>query len=59
MEESTACQSGASQPTLGQIKLRILDGRARIRRIVARAASVDVWVDGRSAGIDGIGLEAS
>ncbi|MGO8870959.1 MAG: hypothetical protein ACLQPH_06060 [Acidimicrobiales bacterium] len=51
--------SGASQPTLGQIKLRILDGRARIRRIVARTASVDVRVDGRSAGIDGIGLEAS
>jgi hypothetical protein len=42
-------QSGANQPTLGQIKVRILDRRARIRRTVARAASVDVWVDGRSA----------
>jgi hypothetical protein len=41
-------QSGADQAMLGQIKVRILDGRARIRRAVVRAASVDVWVDGRS-----------
>ena len=42
-------QTGASQPTFGQVALRIVDGRARIRRVVARAASLDVWVDGRSA----------
>jgi len=41
-------QSGANQPTFGQVALRIVDGRARIRRVVVRAASLDVWVDGRS-----------
>jgi Putative DNA-binding domain len=41
-------QTGASQATLGQITFRLVDGSARIRRIVVRAASVDVWVDGRT-----------
>ena len=43
-------QTGASQPTLGEIAVRIVDGRARIRRVLVRAASVDVWVDGRNVG---------
>jgi len=42
-------QTGINQGTLGQIDLRIVDGRARIRRVVVRAASLDVWVDGRKA----------
>jgi len=40
---------GANQPTFGQMALHIVDGRARIRRVVVRAASLDVWVDGRTA----------
>lgn len=40
-------QSGANQGVFGQISLSIVDGRARIRRVVARAASLDVWVEGR------------
>jgi hypothetical protein len=40
-------QTGAGQPTFGQLTFRLVDGRARIRRIVARAVSVEVWVDGR------------
>ena len=38
--------TGASQPTLGQITLRIADESARISRVVIGAASLDVWVDG-------------
>ena len=48
-------QTGAIQPNLGQIKLRIVDGQARIRRVVVGAASADVWVDGR--GVRGCQLE--
>lgn len=42
-------QSGVNQATLGQVDLRIVDGRARIRRAVVHAASIDVWVDGPKA----------
>jgi hypothetical protein len=41
-------QTGASQPTLDEFIVRIVDGRGRIKRVLARAASLDVWVDGRS-----------
>jgi hypothetical protein len=39
-------QTGVNQGTFGQIDLRIVDSRARIRRAVIRAASLDVWADG-------------
>jgi hypothetical protein len=48
-------QTGANQPNLAQIVARIVDSRARIQRVVVRAASLDVWVDGR--GIQGCRLE--
>jgi hypothetical protein len=40
-------QTGLNHATFGQIDLRIVDGGARISRTVVRAASIDVWVDGR------------
>ena len=40
-------QTGAGQQTVGQVKVRVVDGRARIRRVVVRAASLDAWVGGR------------
>lgn len=41
-------QTGAGSPTLGQILIVMVDQRARLSRVVAHAASVDVWVSGRS-----------
>lgn len=41
-------QTGAGSPSLRQLAVRIVDGRARIRRVVAHAASIDVWIDGRA-----------
>jgi hypothetical protein len=42
-------QTGASNPTLGQVTVRIVDERARIERVLVGAASLNVWVDGEKA----------
>jgi len=40
--------SGTNSPQLGQISIRLVDGRARIGRVRIRPASLDVWVGGRA-----------
>jgi len=40
--------SGTNNPQLGQVSMRLVDGRARIRRVRIRPTSLDVWVGGRA-----------
>jgi hypothetical protein len=40
--------SGANNPQLGQVSIRFIDGRARIRRVRIRPTSLEVWVGGRA-----------
>ena len=42
--------SGTSNPQLGQVAVRLVEGRARISRARIRPASLDVWVGGRGLG---------
>lgn len=39
--------AGTSNPSLGEVTIRIVDQRARIHRVRIRPASLDVWVSGR------------
>lgn len=47
--------SGTGNPSFGEVSIRFVDQRARIRRVRIRAASVDVCVAGRS--LEGCHLE--
>ncbi len=40
--------SGTANPSLGEVQVRLVDQRARIRRARIRPASLDVWLGGRS-----------
>jgi len=40
--------SGTSSPQLGEVSIRIADGRARIGRVRVRPTSLEVWVGGRA-----------
>ena len=41
--------SGVGNPELGRAWIRVVDGRARIRRVRVRPASLDVWLAGSQA----------
>jgi hypothetical protein len=40
--------SGTNNPQLGQVSMRLIDGRARIGRVRIRPTSLEVWVGGRA-----------
>ena len=51
--------TGAALAPRGQVDLRLVDQRARIRRIKVGVTSLDTWVDGRSIGGTRLELNSS